>query len=238
MDLAGFLICMENIKLRRRTELTGKRFGRLIVIKASERKTLTRAMYWICKCDCGTEKEISALSLVRGLTVSCGCYNKEINTNRIKHGHNRKNGKKSPTYISWEKMIARCKNEICTEYKWYGGRGITVCDRWLDFSTFLEDMGERILGTTIDRINHNGNYEPNNCRWAVPIVQANNTRINVHITYNNQTKTVAEWARVLGIEYDTLYYRLFKYKWSIEKALNHPIVKHIKTQNNAVRIKR
>lgn len=110
---------MENVKLRRRKELTGQRFGRLIVLCPGERRTSNRGMYWLCKCDCGNQKEITALSLSRGLTTSCGCYSKEYNSNRIKHGHNRKLGNKTPTYITWDKMISRCRNKNCNEYKLY-----------------------------------------------------------------------------------------------------------------------
>lgn len=180
-------------------------------------------MFWLCKCECGTIKEIDAFPLSKGITVSCGCYNKEVNSNRAIHGHNRKNGKKSPTYNTWAKMNDRCNSPKCSEYKWYGGRGITVCDRWKSFVTFLADMGERPEGKTLDRKDCNGNYEPSNCRWITQKEQANNTRRNVLITFNDKTKTVAEWADLLGLKYDTLYYRLFRYNWTVEKALSQQI---------------
>lgn len=151
---------------------------------------------------------------MRGLVVSCGCYIKDINKKNAKHGYYG-----TPTYKSWDKMMHRCTNPKCKEYVWYGERGITVCEEWKDFSNFLKDMGERPPKTTIDRINVNLGYCKGNCRWASALVQANNTRRNKHITYNGETKTIAEWAEAKGIKYDVLYSRLKKYGWSVEKSL-------------------
>lgn len=209
----------ENIKLRRRKDLTGFVFGWLTVIEAGKKRSPNRAMYWLCKCKCGTEKEISAQSLIRGSVVSCGCYNKEINSKRAKHGHNRRHSKKSPTYITWTKMNDRCNSTQCREYKWYGGRGVTICDRWKSYVNFLSDMGERPEGCSLDRIDVNGNYEPSNCRWVDQKTQANNTRRNVYITYQGITQTIAEWASSLGLKYETLYCRIFKFGMPVEKAL-------------------
>lgn len=209
----------ENIKLRRRKDLIGKVFGRLTVLGPGQIRTLSRGMYWLCKCECGVIKEIGAQALVRGSTVSCGCYKIERPTLDIKHGHNRRNGKKSPTYISWTKMNDRCNSQNASEYKWYGGRGVSICDRWKSFNNFLQDMGERPKGTSLDRIDVNGNYEPSNCKWSNIKEQANNTQRNIFITHNGQTKTVAVWADCLGLKYDTLFARLYKYGWPIEVAL-------------------
>lgn len=209
----------ENIKLRRRKDLTGFVFGWLTVIEASKKRSPNRAMYWLCKCKCGTVKEISAQSLTRGAVVSCGCYNKEVNSQKAKHGHNRKRSKKSSTYITWTKMNDRCNNTNCREYKWYGSRGITICDRWKSYVNFLSDMGERPEGCSLDRIDVNGNYEPSNCRWVDKKTQANNTRRNIYITHQGITQTIAEWARSLGLKYDTLYRRITKFGMPIEKAL-------------------
>lgn len=200
--------------------MSGRVFGWLTVLKAGERRGASGGMYWVCRCKCGAIKEISAFSLVRGITVSCGCYNKEVNSNRAKHGHNRRGSKKSPTYITWTKMNDRCNSPKCREYKWYGGRGITISDRWRSFVNFLEDMGERPIGHTLDRIDFNGNYEPSNCRWVTQKEQANNTRRNIHISHNGTTRTVAEWADLLGLKYETLYCRIFKFCMPLEKALS------------------
>lgn len=228
---------MENIKLRRRKDLTGKVFGRLTVLSDGERRTPSGGMYWLCKCECGTIKEVPALALSKGITVSCGCYNKEVNSNRAIHGHNRKKGKKSPTYISWTKMNDRCNNQKCPEFKWYGERGIIICESWKSFSNFLADMGERPEGKTLDRKDPNGNYEPSNCRWITQKEQANNTRRNVFITHNQQTKTVSEWADYLGIKYGTLYGRLFKYNIPLEKAIVPNLYSPSPNSKNNLKIK-
>lgn len=216
----------ENKKLRRRIDLTGKRYGRLVVIKAGIRRTPSRGMYWLCKCDCGVEKEITAQALKNGSTLSCGCYSKELATNTVIHGHNRRNKPRSMTYRSWDKMMQRCYNHNAKEYKWYGGRGISVHPDWHEFSVFLRDMGERkSKNESIDRIDVDGNYEPRNCRWATAIEQANNTQRNVFLEYNGEKKTIAELAREYHIKYDTLFYRIQKYGWSVKDAIETPVTR-------------
>lgn len=201
--------------MNNKKDLKGQRFGRLVVLSESPKRTKSRGIYWFCECDCGNIKEIASQSLLRGLTTSCGCYNKQVNIEKnTKHG-----GYGTPTYKSWDKMMQRCTNPNCPEYVWYGKRGITVCDEWKDFAKFRLDMGERPPQTTIDRINVNLGYFKDNCRWANSVIQANNTRRNEHITYNGETKTIAEWAELKCLKYDVLYSRLKKYGWSIEKAL-------------------
>jgi len=115
-------------------------------------------------------------------------------------------------------MLNRCKNPDAPNYERYGGRGITVYSRWERFEDFLEDMGQRPEGTTIDRINNDGNYEPDNCRWATAKQQQNNTNANVNISFNGETNTMAQWADKLGINYHTLHTR-FDRGWTVERAL-------------------
>lgn len=148
-------------------DITGQRFGRLIVLSLYRRGSSGVHSRWLCLCDCGQTRVASGSSLKRGRTTSCGC-------GRITHG-----SWGSPTYRSWHMMLQRCTNPRNTHYAYYGGRGITVCERWLKFENFLADMGERPLGTSIDRIDVDGNYEPGNCRWATPKQQMNNRRRSV-----------------------------------------------------------
>lgn len=212
--------------MQRYKNLVGQRFGRLVVKSASTKRTANRGMVWNCICDCGQEKEVPALALKNGSIVSCGCYAKEINRNRkLVHGHEG-SGKKSPTYVSWEKMMSRCYKVTDCCYPFYGGRGIEVTQSWHTFAKFLEDMGERPSREyTIDRINGNGNYEPSNCRWATKKEQGNNTSRNIRFSYNGQGRTIAELAEISGIKYDTLYRRLRIYHWSVENAMNRTVTK-------------
>ena len=124
----------------------------------------------------------------------------------------------SPTHVSWSAMVTRCFNVDHKHFAVYGGRGITVCERWLHYENFVEDMGERPPGTSIDRIDGDGDYEPGNCRWATKQQQQNNLRSNRYLTIEGRTQTVAEWARERGLKKNTVYARLFN-GWSAEDAL-------------------
>ena len=137
---------------------------------------------------------------------------------RTKHGHAVRN-KYTRTYRSWVNMLTRCNNKNDTGYEWYGGRGIQVCSRWSMYENFLADMGERPERMTIDRIDTNGNYCPENCRWATNKQQHRNKRSNTLLTHGGETKCVAEWAEALGISQRSLSNRIDVYGWSVEKAL-------------------
>lgn len=162
---------------------TGNRHGRLTVLGLGT--SPNREIYWLCQCDCGSQVTVRGSSLRRGTTRSCGCLQREVSSRVLvslheaglwtTHGHTR-GRRKSRTYRSWASMIARVTNPSNDRFQDYGGRGITVCNRWRAFENFLDDMGERPDGMSLDRIDNDGNYEPGNCRWATPRQQQRNSR--------------------------------------------------------------
>lgn len=159
-------------------EIAGERFGRMVVIGEAPRDKSNRSRV-VCRCDCGVTKTVYLGNLRQGRTQSCGCFHQEMRgLVRLKHGHAciAKNQKTTRTYNSWASLIQRCTNPNRPDSHNYGGRGITVCERWKSFENFLADMGERPENTSIDRINVNGNYEPSNCCWATASEQNGNQR--------------------------------------------------------------
>lgn len=193
-------------------DLTGKRFGKLVVLEKADVKNNLR--HWKCKCDCGNITIVGASQLVGNRTKNCGCLRKVCHTKT--HGLT-----KTRLHRIWSGIKNRCYNSKDKHYKYYGKRGILMCDEWKnDFMTFrkwaLENGYEENL--SIDRIDVNGNYEPPNCRWATNKTQQNNKTDNVKIEYNGETHTVAEWSEQLGICYETLYSRL-SYGWTTEEVL-------------------
>ncbi|MCK0507933.1 hypothetical protein [Aromatoleum anaerobium] len=171
-------------------DMTGKRVGRLTVLRFGGQNGGKGSYFWICRCDCGNETRVNGQKLRNGNTRSCGCFQHENAVRRAtRHGHSA-GGKVSGTYVSWTQMIQRCKTETNPQYPLYGGRGITVCESWMSFDNFLSDMGERPERMTIDRIDTNGDYEPNNCRWATQKEQQNNRRNNRLLTAYGKTQTL------------------------------------------------
>lgn len=201
-------------------DLTGKKFGRLTVIKRAENGKNGHT-YWLCKCICGNKTTVRSDHLKNGLIRSCGCLEDE-NRKTMGTTHGLTNTR---LHNIWGHIIQRCTNPKCINYHRYGGRNITICDEWKnDFMTFYKwamDNGyQKIL--TIDRIDNNKGYFPENCRWTTYKTQANNRRNNHLITYNGKTQTIAQWSREFNISANRIADRL-KHGWSIEKALTESL---------------
>ena len=183
--------------------LIGQRFGRLKVVSRAENSNSGQPR-WNCICDCGEETTVEGVNLRSGYTKSCGCLQRERTIEaHITHGM-----RKTPTYKSWTGMKNRCSNPKYHAYNRYGERGIMVCERWMKFEDFYEDMGEKPKGMSIERIDNNGNYCPENCCWATKKNQARNTRRNKMVRYQGKTQCLAAWVEELGINYGTLWNRL------------------------------
>lgn len=193
-------------------DLTGRRFGRLVVISPAESRTPPsggKRRYWKCRCDCGTEKEIAESSLKSGATKSCGCLQKELTSKAcVTHGESN-----TRLYRIWSAMKCRCNNPNFWEFNNYGGRGITVCDEWnrdfLAFKSWAMNNGYK-EALTIDRIDSNGQYSPDNCRWIPAEQQSTNRRYCMYIEWNGETLTPSQWHKRTGIPYSTIVYRYHK----------------------------
>lgn len=188
--------------------MEGKRFGRLLVVESV-------LGGWLCQCDCGQTSVRTGSALRLGQSVSCGCYHRER-----QHEVNRTHGLTgTPVYRVWMNMRERCRNPNNTQWGDYGGRGISVCPQWeSSFEQFLADMGEPAPGLTIDRINNDGPYSPENCRWATPTEQARNKRTSRMLTAGGVTQSLADWCDQLGLKYWTIHSRLRRGK-SDQEAL-------------------
>ena len=209
----GFI---KNPNGRQIKDLTGIRYGKYTVLGFSHIKD--RKAFWTCQCECGNQNVIVGYSLKNGNTKSCGC-NKKIKA--TKHAHRRRTGS-SRTYSTWQSMRGRCENPKHNAYSKYGNKGVTVCERWLKFENFLEDMGERPVGKTLDRKENNKGYYPENCRWATNKEQGNNKTTNHLLTFQNKTQSIAQWAEEIGIKYHTINSRIKK-GWSVERTLTEPV---------------
>jgi hypothetical protein len=204
----------------KRLDLVGQRFGRLTVI--SDVGNRHHESLWECICDCGNTTLVICNNLRRGTTKSCGCYMKERTRDvSTTHGQSRV-GLTTLVYMCWGSMMKRCYNSKHRDFKYYGGRGIKVCERWHKFENFFEDMGNPPEGMTLDRIDNDGDYTPENCRWATWEEQQNNRGNNHWVEFKGERKTVTQWERSLGMNKNTLWRRLYR-GWSIEQALTTPV---------------
>lgn len=200
--------------------LTGVAFGRLSVLEFAGREVKHRKPYWLCRCECGRTLMCSSGNLLSKCCTSCGCLRREmLSVRATTHGM-----RHSSEYEIWSGMIKRCHNKNSTGFCQYGAKGIEVCERWrTSFENFLTDMGLRPSpGHSVDRVNTNCGYYPENCRWATHIQQANNKRNNVMLISDGVTKTIAEWARHLGVSTQTLHTR-HKAGWTDEEIVQTPI---------------
>lgn len=209
-------------------EMLGKKYGKLLIQGVSYKKPvfskkenrIKKYIYFVkCKCDCGKEKIINAETIKRQKVFSCGCYIKE----KLKKGLNVKHGLTNHRlYHIWCCMKNRCYNVNYLEFKYWGGKGVSICDEWKNnfenFYNWAIDNGYKD-NLSIDRIDGNKNYCPENCRWATAKEQANNQRNNKLIFYKNQTKTLAEWCNFFGVKYSLVRDRIYRYNWSFEKAI-------------------
>jgi hypothetical protein len=192
-------------------DLTGQSFGDWLVVHYGGLKGGRTS--WVCVCRCGAERFVLSTTLLNGTSSSCGCSV----TPKLVHGHQR-GGKQSPTYMTWRAMLRRCVDANHVSYKDYGGRGVKVCERWKSFEAFLSDMGERPQGKNLDRIDCDGDYTVENCRWTTNKENNNNRRNNHHLEFNGRRLTVSQWAEVVGVKETTIRGRLFRGE-STERAL-------------------
>lgn len=205
----------------------GDKFGRLTAISAGHlvQGPNQRETFIPVRCDCGVEKDVRAVSLKAGVTRSCGCGIADAARVSVVERSTTHGMSKSAIYGVYRTMLSRCYNPSVERYPMYGGRGIGVCDRWRvagGVENFLADMGPRPSGYSIERENQNGDYEPNNCRWASSKEQANNTRRNRVVEWNGESLTVSQWADRTGIGGHTILFRLRK-GWEIGDALSRPV---------------
>lgn len=209
-------------------DLTGRLFGRLLVIGLNGKRK--RCYYWNCKCTCGTIKAVASTALSSKRVVSCGCWRIEKTIeNRKTHGLSG-----SRVYRIWCKILERCRNPKSRIYHRYGGRGITVCDRWLKFDNFISDMGHD-NGSEIDRINNDLGYEPGNCRWVNRSQNCRNKSNNHRVEFRGEVRCIVEWEEYLGFPKRTIKNRL-RLGWTMDKALSTPINKNLSRNRTATNL--
>lgn len=197
--------------------LAGQEFGRLTVIKMTDKRSSDKCVIWECLCSCGKRIEVAGARLTSGNVKSCGCLRSDVSREKLlKHGL-----RKHPLYQVWSDMKQRCNNAGNDAYKNYGGRGISVCEEWNgDFEAFYEwaMINNYRKGMELDRANNDDGYSPNNCRFVDRKTNARNRRSNVNVTYNNKEMTLAEVVEITGIKYGTLWNRIIIQGMTVEQA--------------------
>lgn len=198
-------------RLAHSLDLTGHKYSRWTVLRKAYTKCKNGGIYWVCRCDCGNEREVLAASLRNGRSNSCGCRKLEnISTHRMS---------RTPTYQAWRSMLNRCYNGNTAQFANYGGRGIKVCERWLEFENFYADMGDKPSGLSLDRHpDFNGDYGPNNCRWATQTEQIRNKQNTARIEYRGALVSLAQVCEERGVPLKRTRNRL-RAGWSLEGAL-------------------
>lgn len=202
--------------------MIGKRFGRWVVTAVGApqvfpTKTVPR---WHCVCDCGTERLVTAVSLKNGRSSSCGCYNREVSSDT----HRRHGMTNSPEYIAWQSMRQRALNLNNPRHRDYSDRGIGICSKWESFEAFFEDVGPRPSARhSIDRIDNDKGYSPENCRWALPHQQMVNRRCTRFIEYKGEIFPLATLANQFSVPKNTLRARIVELGWPVERALKAPV---------------
>jgi hypothetical protein len=194
---------------RYKYDIANNRFGKLTAISYLHKGL------WNCTCDCGSKTIQQSSAMREGRVVSCGCYGKTLGHLNATHGMSL-----TKEYKVWQQMKKRCLDKKDKSFSNYGGRGISVCEKWINsFECFISDIGGRPNGMSLDRIDVNGNYEPSNCRWASMKTQARNKTNNQIITFNGVSACLSEWEEITGIKHGTIRRRI-KNGWSIEDALS------------------
>ena len=214
---------------RPKEDLTGREFDRLKVIRyipASEREGYGKkkdSRVWLCECSCGNTVRLRTQQLTHGKARSCGCYCKDVFRKRIEE--NRTHGKKNTRlYRIWGDMKDRCFNQSAKDYPRYGGKGVNICEQWVnDFQSFYDWSIKNGYSDnlTLDRIDNNGNYEPDNCRWATMKEQCRNRSNTLIIEYKGEKRPLSEWCEILNIDYHSAHWRL-KNGWSVQKSFETP----------------
>lgn len=190
--------------------LVGRTFGSLLVVAVGS--MINGKTHMVCACSCGKETTATVGHLVDGRRLSCGC---------AKNGNPKHGKRRTKEYSIWCDMKKRCSNQSSISYRWYGAKGVKVCERWLTFENFLDDMGTCPEGMSLDRIDASKGYQPGNCRWATAKEQTENRAVQKFYTLNGETMTLPDWCKKVGINYSTMRGRLNRSGMSFEEAINY-----------------